>query len=342
MRQAALLLGLTALLPLATAAADDTVLRVTTRLFSEIAVPVTRSAPAQVESMADATVAARLATEVAAFHVRTGDRVDAGMILARLDCDDFEDRQEQARGRLLELTARRDLADLRLERLRRLREQDAVAVETLDEAEAEMRALAGAARAQRAELQSANREVERCIVHAPFDGIVTARLARVGEFVQPGTAILQMIDRARVELAAHLNLRDVDSLRAAGQASFRADGHDHAVTLRRLVDDVDPRTRTREARFEFDDAPPLPGITGRVHWQLAARALPADFVVRRDARLGVMLVVNGRARFEPLANAVEGRPVPAAELADDAVVILRGRHAARDGEPVRAGPADDS
>jgi RND family efflux transporter MFP subunit len=313
--------------------AQEDVLPVTTRAFAEIAEPLVRTAPAEVVARARTRVAARLAAPVEALPVDVGDRVEAGAVVARLECTDFEDALDRARARLNELQARRRLAETRLERARRLRAEDAVSADQLDEARAEYDALGASIRAQRAALSRAERDVGRCTVTAPFAGAVVARPAEPGAFVQPGTPLVELVDPGTIVLSARLTGRDAESLAAAERIRFRADGREYPVDLESLVPLADTSARTREARLRFSGERPLPGRAGRVAWEAAANALPPELLVRRGGRLGVMLLDGTRARFRPLPQAVEGRHVPL-DLPPDTPVIVRGRFAALDGAPV--------
>lgn len=66
--------------------------------------------------------------------------------------------------------------------------------------------------AKRFERQLAEFELTRRQVLAPFDGFIENRIAQLGEWVQPGTPIVQLVqlDKVRVE-------GDIDSLRFPGQ-----------------------------------------------------------------------------------------------------------------------------
>lgn len=326
--------GLGLLLALAQpAGAQENALPVTTRTFAEVAEPLMRTAPAEVVARARTRVAARLAAPVAALPVDVGDRVEAGAVIARLECTDFEDALDRARARLNELQARRRLAETRLERARRLRAEDAVSADQLDEARAEYDALGASIRAQRAAVSGAERDVERCTVAAPFAGAVIARPAEPGAFVQPGTPLVELVDPGTIVLSARVTGRDAETLTEAERIRFRADGREYPVRLESLVPLADASARTREARLRFTGERPLPGRAGRVAWEAAATALPPELLVRREGRLGVMLLEDGRARFRALPQAVEGRHVPL-DLPPDTPVIVRGRFAAVDGTPV--------
>ena len=62
--------------------------------------------------------------------------------------------------------------------------------------------------------------------------------------------------------------------------------------------------------------------------------LPADYLVRRDGKLGVFILDGETARFHPLPQAEDGRPARI-ELDPDTRLIGDGRQRLRDGDAVR-------
>ena len=314
-------------------AADDPRPITITRL-SDIAIPLKRSAPAEVEALTRTAIAARLGAEVESILVETGDQVAAGDILARLDCTDFEDVLEQAEATLEELAARLRLAGIRLERTERLRRQNAASADQLDEAEAEREALGANLRAQRTRVAMVQRDVERCTVNAPYSGLVTARPGERGAYAQPGTTLVELIATDEVELRAQITDRDAESLEAIRYSLFRAGGERYRVKLLTVVESMDTASRTREARFTFLQKPPIPGTAGRLHWTAHRRSIPADLLVRRNGALGVFVISEGKARFRGLPQAIEGRPAPT-DLPADTRIAVEGRYGLRNGDRVR-------
>src|SRR5690606_2305810 len=66
--------------------------------------------------------------------------------------------------------------------------------------------------AKRTERELAEHELDRRKIVAPFAGFIENRIAQLGEWVQPGSPVLQLVqlDKLRVE-------GDIDALQHAGQ-----------------------------------------------------------------------------------------------------------------------------
>ena len=316
---------------------------------AEHPVPITRSpadrlvfqplhdAPATTLSLNDSRIGSRIAGMVQSLPVRVGDRVEAGQVLATLDCRSNRIKQRQAEAALDAARARITLARTQLQRSRTLEKERNIPVETVNQREADLNTARADLASARAALDQARLEVEHCTITAPFTGVVMERLAGEGEWVAPGAPLLRLLDSERLEVSAQIPLHRLASLQRTTATWLQTGQGRYPLRLQRLVPAVDPRGRYREARLLFSERPALPGSSGRLVWRDIRPHLPADLPVRRDGVLGVFLDRDGIARFHPLPGAVEGQPAPS-DLPGDALVILDGRWGLRDGDPVEAAP----
>lgn len=101
--------------------------------------------------------------------------------------------------------------------------------------------------AKRSERELAEHELSRRQVTAPFNGYVELRIAQLGEWVQPGSPIIQLVqlDKLRVE-------GDIDALRYPGQVS------------RGTPAKVSIYTRSRRSEGALDKAVTMEGKVGFV------------------------------------------------------------------------------
>jgi RND family efflux transporter MFP subunit len=307
---------------------------VSVRPLAELAQPAASDAPATVLGLNRATLGAELSARVTGIAVETGERVAAGQPLVELDCRDYRARAAQARAVRDGLDARSGLAEYKLERARALTRSNAVAEETLRERESEVAVLGAERAAQLAAVALAELQVERCVVHAPFAGVVRDRQAQLGALVNPGTPLLELLDVTQVEVHARVRRDLLAELRAASALAF-VDGTERLpLALRAVLPDVDPRNDAVELRLTFSGPRADPGTPGRLVWQTAMRALPPDLLERRAGRLGVFVVDGERARFVPLPDAQEGRPA-AIDLPPETRLVVDGRAGLADGDPLR-------
>jgi RND family efflux transporter MFP subunit len=292
------------------------------------------SAPATVEPLNAPSLAAEISARIERIPVRIGNPVQQGEVLVELDCRSHRSRLQAAQAVLLRIEAQLKYADDQLKRAADLKAKRSISEELLDQRRMELR-VAQADRLNQQELiRQAEIDVESCTVTAPFAAVVTERLAQVGGLASPGTPLLNLVQLDELEVSAELRGSEASSLQQAQSMTFHNAGSHYPLRLRRILPVIDTRTRTQEARLSFVQAGAPAGAAGRLIWQGASNELAADYLVRRDGRLGIFLEEEARARFLVLEDAREGQPVRL-QLAPETRLITDGRQRLQDGDPVR-------
>ncbi len=304
---------------------------------AELAITQTHRAPAEVVSLNSSAIAAEVQAVVAAVHADAGTRVEAGAPLLELDPTDLALAVRQMEASLAALDARITQADKRLERARNLGAGDYISADDLLARETDLAVLRAERSLWEVRLEIARRDVAKCRIAAPFAGVVEARHAQLGALVRPGEPLLTLVQTDRLELVADVPGHLAQSLGEDSGARFAVDERTWPLVPLRTSPVIRPATRIRQAYFGFaGDDKPLIGTAGELVWDDRVPSLPAHLVVRRGDALGVFVVEAGRARFQVLSGAEEGRPVQA-ELAVDTVIVIGGRERLNDGDPVRIG-----
>ncbi|MFC6670451.1 efflux RND transporter periplasmic adaptor subunit [Marinobacterium aestuariivivens] len=301
--------------------------------LESLVIRVEYHAPARVVAEDHSLLSAQIGAQVLSIPVRVGDAVRQGQLLVRLDCRDYELALQQAESSLQSLLARIRLARQQLNRAETLAKQRNVSEELLDQRRSELDRFVADETSARLQIDSARLAVKRCLVKAPFDGVVSERLATEGSLASAGTPLLRLLRDTGLEVEAELPLDRTETLVQAGSVLFENGGHRYPLKLRTILPLVDSRTRTRRVRLEFTDEPALAGASGRLVWQPREPRVPASLLVRRDSQLGLMLFDTGRARFAPLPRALEGQAA-AVDLPPGTLVIIEGQHAVTDGDAV--------
>jgi multidrug resistance efflux pump len=143
----------------------------------------------------------------------------------------------------------------------RLAELNAVGRLELQNSEAEV----SKAKADMAFLQAT---LEKCKVLAPFAGRVAEQKAREDQFVQPGVALLDILDDSQLELEFILPSRWLTWLKPGHKFSVRIDetGRNYPVRLLRLGARVDPVSQTVKAVAVIDGRYPdlIAGMSGQI------------------------------------------------------------------------------
>lgn len=219
-------------------------------------------------------MSAEIAAPIQALPVEPGQVIRRGATIALLDCRDHELAARQAEARLLASEARVRLAAVQLERAQRLVGENFLSRDQIDARQAEYDAAHAAVAVERAALETARRQVGKCVVRVPFPSIVGERLGQVGEMAAPGTPLVSLIDTSRIEVRAEVQVADAAALSAAREPRFSLDGATYPLRLIRLSPAIDAATRLKQARLRFTG--------GRHRWAPAAASSSAT--LRRICR----------------------------------------------------------
>lgn len=163
--------------------------------------------------------------------------------------------------------------------------------------------------------------VEHCIVKAPFTGVITAIAVGSGSYLTAGTRILSIAETENLEVAAWLTPLEIDILDSSSNLEFISTDENFPVTVRTVEPVFDPVTGAQRVMLRLPRDADLPiGLTGILQWQGGRVSVSSEYLVRREAQIGLLIDKNGTETFFPVPGAIEGLPV-LVKLPEDAKVI---------------------
>ncbi|MBC02714.1 MAG: hypothetical protein CMJ34_05340 [Phycisphaerae bacterium] len=185
--------------------------------------------------------------------------------------------------------------------------------------------------AQQDELISARRlaesQVDRCLIKAPFDGVVAAVMVEVGEQVGPGVPIARVFDPSLIELPLRIPASARGRVAVGDRVIINRTVTDEPIhaSITRIApeDDAGSRTMTVFIELDADGGRVVPGLF--VHGEVIESESVARSVVPRRSVVNqqVMLVEDGRIRFEPVSILFPlNEERPASGLADTQWLVL--------------------
>lgn len=181
------------------------------------------------------TVTAEVAGKLIAVEVEEGDRVAAGKtVLASIDPTWADLRVAAAEAELAEAQANLDQNENDLAQLERLRAQGTAKQKEVDDARTAVAAEQARLAAAEAALGRARVEQERLTVIAPFDGAVVAKTAEVGQWVEPGDGVVDLVSVGQIDAEVDVPERAVNSV-----ARLATEGIPVVVTLDALGEEID-------------------------------------------------------------------------------------------------------
>ena len=239
----------------------------------EAGVPITGDLrPAEVVD-----VRARLEGDLLDVHVREGDRVREGQLLARFDATEQEANLSSARAEQAAARSEVEIAGWNAEQADELFKAGAISEQ--EARAARQQAVAAQARlaAADARLRSSSVVNRDTRVLSPTSGVVEKRNVESGQRVTRGESMFTVVRNDVLELEASVPARHASEVRAGQRVHFAADGRALEGTLARVSPTIDPRSRsiTVYARVPNADGR-LKGntfATGRVVGRTIANAL---------------------------------------------------------------------
>ena len=298
-----ILLVLILILPLALQAADWS-----SRPLQELAVFAEFRAPAVVVAADEARLAAEVGARILAMPVRAGEAVARGAELVRLDDASYRLELQRTRAQLRLIERRIALARAQFEQSRALAQRGFISADGLRIRETELEVFVAERDAAQAAHAAAELALARCVIRAPYAGVVRERHAAVGELATPGTALLSFAASANAEVRAQVPAAQVASLQSAAELVLHAGGGAHVLRLRRVSPLLDAAGQVREA--VLDPLAPLPpGLGGELRWRSVTPQLPPAYVQQRDGVLGAWVEREGAPVFVVLPQAQAGRAV---------------------------------
>lgn len=272
----------------APAVAAQPALAVTVAAARAAVVPRELGATGDVVGWQEAVIAPEIGGyRVVEVLVDVGDRVRRGQELVRLSVELLAAEAEARAAALRQAEAEQRNAAAALRRGETVSAAGALSAAELDRLRAAADAAAARVEAATAELAAARTRLGLAHIRAPDDGVITGRLAAVGQVVQVGTELLRFLRQGRLEWRAEVP-ESQTGLVAPGQRAVivTPQGREIGGTVRRVGPWVQRAERTAIAYVDLEPDPQLmSGMFARGRLLLGEATgllVPAAAVVNHD------------------------------------------------------------
>ena len=262
---------------------------VAVQIVERQSVPATEAVVGTVRPKLSADIAAKVSGRIAQMLVVPGQTVKAGEPLAQLDAQEIQSRLEQA-------TAARQQAESDLKRNTALLAQKILSQSEFDAAQAKFR-MAVAAEAEAKTMQG---YVE---ISAPFAGIITRKLADVGDLALPGKPLLQMENPATLRFEADVPEALIGNVKLGDALPVRGATLTNEITgvVAEISPAADPNSRTFLVKLDLPSTVGLrSGQFGHVAvlvGEINAIRVPIAAVLQRGQMELVFVVADGQAQM---------------------------------------------
>jgi RND family efflux transporter MFP subunit len=358
LRRTALLFATLGLLPFVLTACSDAASAIDPRTQPPLVRLATVEPSVQAERSFTGIVAARVqsdlgfrvAGKVLERFVDTGQTVQRGQALMRIDPTDLKLATRAYDEAVAAANARaRQTADDEV-RYRDLVAAGAVSASAYDQVRAAAEAASAELNAAEAQADVARNETSYAVLLADEDGVVVEALAEPGQVVAAGQVVVRVAHAGRREAVIELPETLRPAIGSTGRASLYGSAETGSAKLRQLSDAANPRTRTFEARYVLEgrlaDAPfgstiniQIPVVQQADGRPTPALQVPIGAIFDAGKGPGVWVVEGETPR-------VTWRHVELAGLSDETAsvvgrlevgnrVVALGAHLLREGEQVR-------
>jgi HlyD family secretion protein len=175
------------------------------------------------------TVGSQVSGILNEIYVDFNSRVQKGQVIAQIDPSTFAAAASSAQAELEAAEAALNLAKVQHERVQELRANQFVSASEVDEVTATMQQAEAQLAVRRHALERARRELERCTITSPTDGIVISRNVDVGQTVAASLSAPDLFeiatDLSRMYIHANVSEADIGTIREDQNVIFRVDAH---------------------------------------------------------------------------------------------------------------------
>ena len=298
--------------------------------------PVQRRFLGAVEAPRRSSLSFEVAAEVIEVVSDEGDVVARGDLLARLDTQRLRSRLAEVRAEAGEIEANLALAESTAARTRAAFERDTVSRQRLDEANQAAAALRAALARVEASARVLEVDIQKSRMRAPFDARVVHRFLDEGVVVQPGQAILEVVESAGAEVRVGVPVAVASGVEVGVVLGVEASGVIHDARVTAIVADVASSTRTADIilRVEGDARRLFPGTSATLVLdgfnESPSFALPRACLVESARGLWAVYVLTPLVGGEPAeaevgaTHRVVARQVEVLHLAGDTAFVAGG------------------
>lgn len=300
---------------------------------------------------------ADLRAEVSAIVLQVvrdnGEAVRQGDLLVRLDDTSIRDSLASAEEAARAAGQSLDQAERTFARLKTLQAQGMSSMQALEDAEVRRNQAQSELVAAKSRVVAARQQLQRTMVRAPFDGVVSDRKVSAGDTAQVGKELVKVIDPASMRFEGLIASDRMGEVRPGQAVSFRINGFGDRRfdgKVRRVDASANAATRQVVVQVAFDAGSEVPPVAGLYAEGIVATSsqpalmLPEASIVREGDNAFAWKLSGGTLRKVKLQlgdrDARSGEVVVSAGVAAGDQVLRRPGSTLVDGQKIeRAAPA---
>jgi RND family efflux transporter MFP subunit len=232
----------------------------------------------------DSRLAAQVEGQVI-WVAEVGASLETGDAAARLDDVLIRDVLVEEQARQAREQANVNFNQAEAKRLVKLAKDNHAAISRLEQAQRDLSISRSELAAAKSRIAQTQEKQERTIIKAPFTGVVTEQFIQAGEWADPGTPIIRLVDTASLEAQAWIPVTALPYIATGTRLGLTIAGKPATGTVRTVVPVGDDQSRLYELRLLLDGGAWSAGQSVRVAIPVAesrsAIVIPRDALVLR-------------------------------------------------------------
>ncbi len=250
----------------------------TVRVINGASAKATLSASGYVVAQRQSAVASKGTGRLVYLAVEEGDEVMEGQLIARIESDDVRANLDLAIANLDYAIADSADAASQLRRNQKLFEANSITEEVLETYQARLNKAIATMDARRAQVRSAQINVENTNVTAPFKGTVIAKIAEIGDIVAPMAssassrgAVVVLADMGSLEVEADVSEANIQKVKINQPCEITLDAYPeirHSGFVKNIVPTANRASATIMTRIAFNELDSLiyPEMSARIYF----------------------------------------------------------------------------
>jgi len=274
------------------------VIGVSAAIVAPVKAPEVYEAMGTVRSDRTSVVASRVMAAVTSLHVKEGDTVRAGQLLLTLDDTDARQRARAATMAAHAARQNKMLSEDTWKRYQGLFDQQAISRQEMDQVRTSRDMAEADYERTMAMAEEAGTYLAFTRIVAAAPGVVTAKHIDAGSMASPGMPLLTIEGIGDAYVEVHADEGFSGRIRPGMGVEVTLDALKKSLegTVREVLPDIDPRTRTFTVKIDIPEKSLRTGLFARARIPVGTRELlvvPAGAIVRRG---GAGLSGWGRSR----------------------------------------------
>jgi membrane fusion protein (multidrug efflux system) len=300
-----------------------------------------------VHAWEEAIISSEVSGKVQAIYAKTGDRLEQGASILKLDDEMLGYAVEQAEANIMQLEGNYEASKKDLQRKRGLFDDKVISELEFDLAKAKEKVDRGLLDAARASLKIAKRDLRETLIESPISGILAERLVDIGTDVSKGAKVATVVSIDKIKIKVGISESEIAEIQEGQPVRVEADAfpekifHGKVYSVGMKADD-ETLTFPVEASVVNSSRPILkPGMVARIAIQSgnhsAVIALPQDLLFSLADKTFVWVVQDGVAKKTEVTPGpiIDSRIIIKAGLQPGDPVVIAGQQGLFEGSKVK-------